>query len=101
LSISGISREREISIRSSPEVCLYNRFLNYVNSNKNNEENEKAKYFKTNIMKNNEFTKCDICGERIKIEELSLYNATYNLGGHFDHIVNFINAIQLQRIYNK
>ncbi len=52
-------------------------------------------------MKPNEYAKCDICGERIRVDELSLYSTTYNMGGHLEHIINFINTMHLQRIYNK
>ena len=88
-------------MKSTVNDSYYNRFLAYIQAIKYNEENEKEKSFKTNIMKPNEFSKCDICGERIRIDELSLYSTTYNMGGHFDHIINFINSMHIQRIYNK
>lgn len=94
-------REREVSVKSSSNDSYYNRFLAYIQTIKNNEENEKEKLFKTNIMKPNEYAKCDICGERIRVDELSLYSTTYNMGGHLEHIINFINTMHLQRIYSK
>lgn len=100
-SISVYNRDKEITIRSSLDDSYYNRLLAYIQTIKNNEENDKEKIFKTNIMKPNKYSKCDICGERIRVDELSIYNTTYNMGGHFDHIINFINAMNLQRIYNK
>jgi len=68
---------------------------------KNNEENEKERFFKSKIMNPNEFIKCDICCRRIKTDEMSLYSVFYNMVGHYDHIISFINAVHLQRIYNK
>lgn len=100
-SVNNNHRERAVSLRSSSNDSYYNRFLSYVQASKNNEEIEKEKFFKTNIMKPNEYSKCDICGERIRVDELSLYSTTYNMGGHLEHIINFINTMHLQRIYNK
>jgi hypothetical protein len=53
------------------------------------DEKKKKKLFKTKLL-NKDFVTCDICGERLKIGTLSLYSAQFNLRGHPDHVIDFI-----------
>ncbi len=54
------------------------------------------KLFKTKLLKNKEFIKCDLCGERIKIGTMSLYCCYFNIIGHYDHVIDFVhNNIKL------
>jgi hypothetical protein len=48
--------------------------------------------FKTKIV-GKEFIKCDICGERAKIGTLTLYSYMHNIGGHWDHVIEYIKQI--------
>lgn len=98
-SINLLHRDRELSLKTSCSDSLYFKFLNYLYRLKSNDEHEKV--FKTKIIKPKEFVKCDVCGERIKIDELSLYSPTINMGGHFNHILNFINDNHLPRYLGK
>lgn len=82
-------------INNFSDLSKYNKFLIYHQNIKPKEEKDKEKYFKTKILKPNEYSKCDICGERIKIDELSIYFHTYDIGGHYNHIIEFIESINL------
>jgi hypothetical protein len=62
---------------------LYNRF-------KSLDDKTKKKIFKTKLLRNKEFCTCDVCGERIKIGSLSLYSSYFNMKGHSDHVMEFI-----------
>jgi hypothetical protein len=60
----------------------------YTNSFK-----DPRKVFKTKLV-GKEFIKCDICGERIKIGTLSLYSYSHNIGGHSEHVLDYINNLK-------
>lgn len=63
---------------------LYNRF-------KAIDEKSKKKIFKTKLLRTKEYCLCDICGERLKIGTLSLYSSYFNMKGHSEHVMDYIN----------
>ncbi len=69
---------------SKPEESLYIKFKDF-------DEKNKKKIFKTKFMRNRDFVKCDICGELLKIGTFSLYSSYFNLKGHYEHVMDFIN----------
>jgi hypothetical protein len=59
--------------------------IKYLNGHK-----DPKNMFKTKLL-GKEFVKCDICGERVKIGTLSLYSYNNNIGGHAEHVIEYIN----------
>lgn len=84
-------KEKEKNIKNSYLDTLYCKFLRSLDMMKSYDETEKDKTFKTKILRPNEFITCDICAEKIKLDELSLYSSGLNMCGHFQHIIDFIN----------
>jgi hypothetical protein len=84
----GIIREKDLH-RISNGKSRYNKLLSYL-CHVNYDDNY---YFKKKLMRKNEFIKCDICMERLKIDELTMYSPIYNISGHLNHVIEFISNI--------
>jgi hypothetical protein len=92
--VSGTRPKRILSVAHEPSTIdnkdnrnetLYNKFKAY-------DETKQKRVFKTKLLNNNDNMKCDICGQRLKIGTFSLYSSYYNISGHYDHIINYIQA---------
>jgi hypothetical protein len=101
--------EKSTSINSEREI-YNNHYNNHQNNNNNNHNNynnqtnhvpsnfyneqykNKKKYFKTKLLNKNDYIVCDICGQRLKIGMLSVYAYNFNIVGHYEHVISFINT---------
>jgi hypothetical protein len=79
------SHDNKYDIESTFENGPHIKYLNGYKDPKN--------MFKTKLI-GKEFIKCDICGERIKTGTLSLYSIIHNIGGHAEHVIEYINNIK-------
>jgi hypothetical protein len=73
---------------------LYTKFLKNV-------ERKKKKYFKTKLLNPMENVKCEVCGERLKIGTISLFSTQYNIGGHLNHVIDYINNQTNNKLLSK
>ena len=97
-TLTGIIREKDKdkdkdNHRISTGKSRYNRILSYL-SHVNCDD---YSIFKKKIMRKNEYLKCDICMERLKIDDLTMYSPLYNVGGHLNHIIEYANSIQIYK----
>ena len=84
---SGIIREKDVH-KASYGKSRYHKLLSYLSH-----VNFDGIYFKKKLMRKNEYLKCDICMERLKIDELTMYSPVYNIGGHLNHVIEYMNNI--------
>lgn len=90
-STTGIAREKENQKISSGK-SRYNRILSHLSHEKFDED---CIFKKKLIWRKNEFLKCDICMERMKIDEITVYSPFYNIGGHLNHVIEYGNSFQI------
>lgn len=74
----------------TPLENIQNEQQSFYYKFKHQNENEKHKIFKSKLTKIKEYSKCDVCGERLKIGSLSVHCTYYNISGHLDHVNEFI-----------